>query len=83
VGDGFEVFCSLAGAIDVEGERQRLGREVEKTRTRIDQLNRKLANPAFRDKAPAAVVETSRAELSSLESQLAKLRESLGQLGGG
>jgi valyl-tRNA synthetase len=83
VGHGFEVFLSLAGAIDVESERQRLGREVDKTRTRIDQLNHKLENPAFRDKAPAAVVDKSRAELTSLEAQLAKLRESLGQLGGG
>jgi valyl-tRNA synthetase len=82
VGDGFEVFLSLAGLIDVDAERTRLGREVEKTRSRIDQLNRKLENPAFLGKAPPAVVEKSRNELDSLDAQLAKLTQSLAQLHG-
>ncbi len=82
VGDGFEVFLSLEGLIDVEAERQRLGREMEKTRTRIDQLASKLDNPAFLDKAPRAVVDRSRAELDALQAQLAKLNESLTQLPG-
>jgi len=48
--------------------------------TRIRQLAGKLDNPAFLDKAPAAVVAKSRAELSALQAQLAKLTESLIQL---
>ena len=82
VGDGFEVFLSLAGMIDVDAERTRLGREVEKARSRIDQLNRKLENPAFLGKAPPAVVEKSRQELGGLETQLTQLSESLEQLAG-
>jgi len=80
VGHGFEVYLSLAGLIDVEAERQRIGKELEKTEARIRQLAGKLENPAFVDKAPAAVVEKSREELSALQSQLAKLNESLTQL---
>ena len=80
VGDGFEVFLSLAGLIDVGAERTRLGREVDKTRSRIDQLAGKLENPSFLDKAPPAVVEKSRGELLGLQAQLEKLNTSLEQL---
>ena len=80
VGKDFEVFLSLAGLIDVNAEKTRLGREVEKTRSRIDQLNRKLENPSFLGKAPPAVVEKSRDELGGLEAQLTKLNQSLEQL---
>jgi valyl-tRNA synthetase len=80
VGAGFEVFLSLAGLIDVDAERQRIGKELEKTGARIRQLAGKLDNPAFLDKAPAAVVEKSREELSALQTQLAQLNESLAQL---
>jgi valyl-tRNA synthetase len=80
VGAGFEVFLSLAGLIDVDAERQRIGKELEKTGARIRQLAGKLDNPAFLDKAPPAVVEKSREELSALRTQLAQLNESLAQL---
>jgi valyl-tRNA synthetase len=83
VGAGFEVFLSLAGLIDVDAERQRIGKELEKTGARIRQLAGKLDNPAFLDKAPPAVVEKSREELSALRTQLAQLNESLAQLPAG
>lgn len=80
VGEAFEVFLSLAGLIDVGAERTRIGREVDKTRSRIQQLSGKLENPSFLDKAPPAVVEKSREELHGLQAQLEKLDESLEQL---
>ena len=80
VGRGFEVFVSLKDIIDVEQERQRIGREREKTAGRIQQLSGKLDNPAFVDNAPAHIVAKNREELSLLQSQLGKLDESLSQL---
>ncbi|MBI3992221.1 MAG: class I tRNA ligase family protein, partial [Candidatus Lambdaproteobacteria bacterium] len=80
VGRGFEVFVSLKDLIDVAQERQRIGREREKTASRIQQLSGKLDNPAFVDKAPAHVVARNREELLVLQSQLSKLDESLSQL---
>ena len=80
VGDGFEVFLSLAGLIDVSQERQRIGKEAERTQEKIEKLAAKLGNPNFTDKAPAEVVEKNRQELASLQEQLAKLNDSLGQL---
>ncbi|MEE8396315.1 MAG: valine--tRNA ligase, partial [bacterium] len=83
VGNGFEVFLSLAGVIDVANERKRIGKEVERTEERIQQIAAKLGNPAFTGKAPQAVVEKSRQELSSLQAQLAKLNDGLNQLPAG
>lgn len=80
VGDGFEVFLSLAGLIDVASERNRIAKEMEKTQARITQLSAKLENPAFMGKAPEAVVSKSRDELAALEAQLGKLSDSLSQL---
>jgi valyl-tRNA synthetase len=81
VGNGFEVFIPLAGAIDVDSERQRLEREGKKVSAEIERLAAKLANPNFTGKAPAAVVEKNRGELAGLQTQLAKLSDSLRQLG--
>ena len=83
VGDGFEVFLSLAGLIDVEQERQRIGKEAGRARDKIEKLAAKLENPAFLGKAPAAVVEKNRRELTTLEAQLSKLSESLERLPSG
>ncbi|MBI4082067.1 MAG: valine--tRNA ligase [Candidatus Lambdaproteobacteria bacterium] len=80
VGNGFEVYLSLKERIDVAAERQRLGRELEKTRGRLEQLVRKLGNPAFVDRAPPAVVAKNRDELGQLRQQIARLGESLSQL---
>jgi valyl-tRNA synthetase len=81
VGNGFEVFIPLAGMIDTAAERQRLEREAAKIATEIGRLSAKLANPSFTGKAPAAVVDKSRADLAGLQAQLTKLHESARQLG--
>ena len=80
VGDGFEVFLSLAGLIDVTQERTRMGKEVERTQHKISKLAAKLENEKFLAKAPAEVVNKNRAELSTLQAQLHKLNEGLSQL---
>lgn len=82
VGSGFEVFLSLVGVIDVDAERTRIGKELEKTREKIEKLTSKLDNPNFTGKAPAQVVEKNRQELSDLQTQLSRLNESLQQLPG-
>ena len=83
VGDGYEVFLSLAGVIDVAQERNRIGKEVSRTEERIGRLAGKLENKSFLDKAPAEVVEKNRQELSALQAQLEKLNEGLSQLPAG
>jgi valyl-tRNA synthetase len=83
VGNGFEVFIPLADLIDVGAERQRIGKEADRTRALIERLAGKLANPAFTEKAPAEVVDKNRAELAALREQLGQLSDSLSRLPGG
>ena len=61
VGD-LKVMVPLAGLIDVEAERARLGKEVARCESDLQKLTGKLSNEAFVSKAPAEVVEKERQE---------------------
>jgi valyl-tRNA synthetase len=65
----------------VEKERASLHKEIEKTRTEIGALERKLGQSGFREKAPRAVVEKEQARLEELRMTLAKSSERLRDLG--
>ncbi len=80
VGKDFEVFLSCEDAVDAPQERERLGKELEKTRGKIIKLAAKLDNPNFVEKAPPEVVAKNREELGVLEAQVGKLTESLSHL---
>ena len=51
-----QAFIRLEGVIDVEAERERISRRIEKARADLGRAERKLSNPAFRERAPAEVV---------------------------
>ena len=77
-----KVHVPLAGLIDVAAEVARLDRQRAKVSADLDRSEAKLANPGFRDRAPAEVVakERSRTEewrtlLRELEQQIARLRD--------
>ncbi|WP_111657445.1 valine--tRNA ligase [Isoalcanivorax indicus] len=70
-----ELLVPMAGLIDKEQELARLGREVDKLRADVGRTEGKLKNPAFVDKAPAAVVDKERAKAAELRSALARLEE--------
>ena len=70
-----ELLVPMAGLIDKEQELARLGREVDKLRADVTRAEGKLKNPAFVDKAPAAVVDKERAKATELRSALARLEE--------
>jgi valyl-tRNA synthetase len=70
----------LAGLIDVDAERARLTKEVEKVNREIDSLERKLSNASFVERAPKEVVEENRKRLADYRDQAAKLTDSLNRL---
>ncbi len=74
VGD-LEILVPMADLIDKEAELARLGKEIEKLNNDLQRVQGKLANSAFVDKAPAAVVEKEREKMQGLEQALQKLRE--------
>ena len=51
-------------AIDIEAERERLGKELEKLGKAIQAGEGKLNNASFVEKAPPAVVEGARKQLA-------------------
>jgi valyl-tRNA synthetase len=65
----------------IERERISLRKEIERSRTEIETLERKLASPGFTEKAPQAVVEKEKARLVQLRATLAKSLERLAELG--
>lgn len=75
--DGSEIFIPLEGLIDLEKERERIQKEIDRTEGFLKSVEKKLANEKFVANAPDAVVEKERNKKSDAESSLAKLRDQL------
>jgi valyl-tRNA synthetase len=56
-GGAVHVELDTSGAIDVAAERARLGRDLAAAQKELDAADKKLGNPKFVEKAPAAVVD--------------------------
>ena len=76
-----KLLIPLAGLIDKDAELARLDKEIGRLRQDIERTEKKLANPAFVDKAPADVVRKERdrmaqgqAAVRDLSAQADKIR---------
>ena len=67
--------------MDVDAERSRITKELEKMTKEIAKSNAKLGNASFVDRAPAAVVQQERARLAEGGSKKAQLEAMLASLG--
>ena len=76
-----EVYMPLEGLIDVEAERIRITREIEKTEQEVRKAEGKLGNASFVDRAPPEVVEQEKARLADWKGKLQQLRDMLDALG--
>ena len=72
-----ELFLPLEGLVDVDAERTRISKELDKITKEITKSNAKLSNASFVDRAPAAVVDQERARLAEWESKKAQLETML------
>jgi valyl-tRNA synthetase len=68
----------LAAAAPAGGDRSRLEKELAEAEAHLAGARARLANPAFVDRAPPAVVEGARTREAELASQVDRLRERLG-----
>lgn len=75
--NGHELYVPLAGLIDVDKERERIQKEIDRIEGWLKGVNGKLNNQNFVDNAPEAVVENERNKKRDGEANLAKLREQL------
>ncbi len=77
-----EVFLSLAGAIDLEAEVQRLTKELTRIEGQAAGIEKKLKNEDFRKKAPAHVVGQEEERLKGLQETRSRLEQNLNLLKG-
>ena len=72
-----KLLIPMAGLIDKDVELKRLDKEIEKLTKQSKQLQGKLSNPGFTDKAPEAVVQKERDKLSEIEAALESLQQQI------
>jgi valyl-tRNA synthetase len=75
------LHLDLASAVDVGAEKVRLAREIGSLKKHIAATEGRLANKAFVDKAPPAVLEGARRQLAEQQAKLAELSRLLKSLG--
>ncbi len=81
VTDMAEILVPMGELIDIDKERERLGRELEQARADADRLGKLLANAAFVAKAPQKLVEGEREKLARANDKVKILTEKLAALG--
>ncbi len=71
------VYLDLASTVDVGAEKQRLSKELEQIAKHIAGTEARLANKAFTDKAPPAVIEGARKQLAEQKTKHTELERLL------
>ena len=76
-----KLFMPMAELIDLDKERARLEKELEKARRNYEGQMRKLSNENFVSRAPEAVVQTERERAEKAKALVENLEASLKNLG--
>ncbi len=79
--DGVTYAIPLEGLIDLDAERARLNKEIDKAQDEIDKIDKKLSNEAFVAKAPEKVVALQKERRADYVAEQEKLKEALAGLG--
>ena len=75
-----EIFLPLEGLIDVEAEKGRLQKEIDRLTGQISGLEKKLKNEKFLNKAPQNVVQNERQKLAAFSAKKQKLTRLLANI---
>jgi valyl-tRNA synthetase len=78
--EGVTVELDTASVIDIAAERRRLEKDLAAADDEVDRTRRKLGNPGFTGKAPAAVVDKTRQRLAAAEAEIEVLQARLAAL---
>jgi valyl-tRNA synthetase len=74
------ILVPLAGLIDVASERDRLAKQLAKTRDDSAKSRRKLDNQSFVANAPAEIVAKENARIAEFEQRAVQLEQQLARL---
>lgn len=80
--DEAELFVPLSGLIDIEAEKARLSRELERTKADLARAERNLNNPAFIKRAPKDVIEKEERKREEFLARLTRIEANIASLGG-
>ena len=75
------LYMPMAELVDLEAERARLTKELEKAKKQLEAQEKKLANENFVSRAPEAVVNAERERAEKAKALIANLEGSLAELG--
>ncbi|MBR4078118.1 MAG: valine--tRNA ligase [Oscillospiraceae bacterium] len=76
-----KMYMPMAELVDIEKEKERINKELDKARKEVEGQTKKLQNEKFLAKAPEAVLIKERDRLARAEALIANLEESLKKLG--
>lgn len=80
--DEATLVLPLAGIIDLDKERARLTKEIERNASEVEKIDRKLGNAQFLEKAPDEVVEEQRERRAEAQAAIERLRQALARVAG-
>jgi valyl-tRNA synthetase len=75
-----EVVIPMESMVNLEAERKRIQKEIERSQSEVAQLEARLGSQDFLTKAPAAVVDKEQIRLANRKSTMERLREQLRKL---
>ena len=75
-----KMFMPLEGLVDIEAEKIRINKEIDKTDKDLKQVLGKLSNSNFTERAPAEIVQENIDRKDSLRQKLEQLQEMLQNL---
>ena len=76
-----EVFLLLEGIVDIEEEKKKLLKELERYEKLLKSSQAKLSNKNFLEKAPQEVVEREKNKVENFKKQIELIKENLNKLG--
>ena len=75
-----KMFMPLEGLVDIEAEKTRINKEIQKVEKDLKQTVGKLSNPKFTERAPQEVVQENLDRKDSMKKKLEQLQEMLQNL---
>ena len=71
------IYLPLKGVVDLEAEKAKLHKQQKELQGWMRGLEAKLGNPGFLAKAPAQLVENTKAQLAEMQEKLKRVNDAL------